>query len=40
MYGAAWRLALEFWNGVAQDDRISEELRDFLNEGNPAEMMR
>ncbi len=40
MYAAARRLALEFWNSVAQDDRISEELRDFLNEGNPVEMMR
>ncbi|MDO9582315.1 MAG: type II toxin-antitoxin system HipA family toxin YjjJ [Desulfomicrobium sp.] len=40
MYGAARRLALEFWNSVAQDPRISEEFREFLNEGNPLEMMR
>jgi hypothetical protein len=40
MYDAAWRLAMEFWNSVAQDDRISEEFRNFLNEGNPAEMMK
>jgi hypothetical protein len=40
MYVAAWRLAMEFWNSVAQDDRISEEFGDFLNEGNPVEMMK
>lgn len=38
MYGAARLLAKEFWNSVAQDERISEEFRTFLDEGNPAEM--
>ncbi len=40
MYGAAWRLAMEFWDSVAQDDRISEKFRGFLSEGNPVEMMK
>ncbi len=38
-YDAARRLAMEFWNSVARDERISEELKKFLSAGNPVEMM-
>lgn len=38
-YDAARRLAIEFWNSVAQDARISSELKIFLSHGNPVEMM-
>ena len=30
---------MEFWNSVARDERISEELKEFLSAGNPVEMM-
>lgn len=38
-YDSARLLAIEFWNSVAQDGRISDKLREFLNAGNPVEMM-
>jgi len=40
MYEAARLLAKDFWKSVARDARISEEFRDFLNDGNPVGMMR
>ena len=38
-YNSARRLAMEFWNSVARDERISDELKEFLSAGNPVEMM-
>lgn len=38
-YDSARRLAMEFWNSVARDERISDELKEFLSAGNPVEMM-
>jgi len=32
--------AMDFWNAVAGDDRISDELKDYLAKGNPVELMR
>jgi len=32
--------AIDFWNRVASDDRISNELKDYLAKGNPVELMR
>ena len=39
-YEEARRLAIEFWNSVALDDRISDEFKFFLGRGNPVEMMK
>jgi len=38
-YDAVRRMAIEFWESVARDERISNELEDFLRKGNPVEMM-
>lgn len=38
-YGAVVKAAMDFWDGVAQDDRISEEFRRFLAMGNPVKLM-
>ncbi len=32
-------MALDFWNRVASDDRISAEFRNFLQRGNPIDLM-
>lgn len=38
-YGAVRRLAIDFWDSVATDGRISNELQVFLSKGNPVELM-
>lgn len=38
-YDSARLLAIEFWNRVAMDDRISDEFKEFLSAGNPVQMI-
>jgi hypothetical protein len=38
-YDAVVNAAMDFWDSVAKDDRISEEFRKFLAMGNPVELM-
>lgn len=33
------RLARDFWNRVAKDNRISDEFREYLQRGNPVELL-
>lgn len=39
-YGVVRRMAVEFWDSVARDERISNELMEFLCKGNPVEVTR
>jgi HipA-like C-terminal domain len=32
-------MAHDFWDSLSQDERISKEFRDFLNKGNPADLL-
>ena len=38
-YSIVMSAAIDFWNSVASDDRISDELKSFLAKGNPVELM-
>jgi len=39
-YGAVINAAIDFWESVARDDRISHEFRNFLSMGNPVKLMK
>ncbi|NOX42913.1 MAG: type II toxin-antitoxin system HipA family toxin YjjJ [Gammaproteobacteria bacterium] len=36
---AASKFAIDFWNALAGDDRISTELREFFDQGNPVRLL-
>lgn len=38
-YDMTLSAAKDFWESVARDDRISDELKNYLNKGNPVELM-
>ena len=39
-YEMVLNAAIDFWESVARDDRISDELKNYLAKGNPVESMR
>jgi hypothetical protein len=39
-YGAVVKAAMDFWDSVAQDSRISKEFRKFLAMGNPVKLLQ
>jgi hypothetical protein len=39
-YGAVINAAIDFWDSVAQDDRISDEFKNYLSLGNPVKLIK